>query len=186
MNPKTAGISIKTSPVSLCKKGDTKAYKVLYDLYAKAMLNISARIVGNLAGAEDVLQESFLKAFQNIQKFENEAAFGSWLKRVVINSSIDVIRKRKESFISLDKIDLVENEAEEEEMAYDIATVKDCMLQLPDGYRVVLTLYLFENYSHKDIAVALKISEGTSKSQYNRAKKKLIQSIQNKKTIHEQ
>jgi RNA polymerase sigma-70 factor (ECF subfamily) len=146
------------------------------------------RILNNRDEAEDVLQESFLTAFQTIQIFETQAAFGSWLKRVVINKSIDLIRKQKQQVISLDDmIEVIPNEQESEvenQMDYDIETVKEGIQKLPDGYRIVLTLYLFEDYSHKDIAAVLNISEGTSKSQYNRAKKKLIEFIQQNKISH--
>ncbi|HEY0030511.1 MAG TPA: RNA polymerase sigma factor [Bacteroidia bacterium] len=184
MNSKTES-TIRTALLARCKKGDNKAYKELYHLYAKAMLNISIRIVNNLEKAEDVLQESFLKVFQNIEKFEQEAAFAGWLKRVVINSSIDLVRKEKHNFISLDNTDYIEpNEEEEEEIVYDVGQVKKCIQLLPDGYRVVLTLYLFEDYSHREIASTLNITEGTSKSQYNRAKKKLIELLKETKHGH--
>jgi len=81
--------------ISRCKNGDNSAFKEIYQLFSKAMFNISMRIVNRIDEAEDILQESFLKAFQNIKSFENEAAFGSWLKRVVVNNSIDFIRKQK-------------------------------------------------------------------------------------------
>jgi RNA polymerase sigma-70 factor, ECF subfamily len=185
MDLTTDYITNDLSLLSRCKKGENAAYKELYGRYAKAMLNISLRIVNNKDEAEDVLQESFLKAFQNIANFDAEAAFGSWLKRVVINRSIDLVRKQNRNFISLDHEDYAEEQEEEEavdsDMAYDIESLKTCIAELPDGYRLVLTLFLFEKCSHKEIAAMLSISEGTSKSQYNRAKKKLIQRIRQKK-----
>jgi RNA polymerase sigma factor (sigma-70 family) len=168
-----------------CQQGDNAAFKELYGLYSKAMLNISVRIVNNVNEAEDILQESFLKAFQQIKTFDKEAAFAGWLKRVIINRSIDVVRKQKELFVSLDKTDVAEREEEDNEVAYNVQTVKQCINELPDGFRVVLCLYLFEDYGHKEIASMLGISEGTSKSQYNRAKKKLIQLVKQKNVIHE-
>ena len=176
MDTKIEQKELNSSLVNRCKKGDNKAYKELYGLYAKAMFNISLRIVNSTDDANDVLQEAFIKAFQSIQKFDNQAAFGGWLKRVVVNQSIDVIRKKKENFISVDQVgNLEEDEVEFEEIVYDVESVRESMLELADGYRIILTLYLFEDYSHKDIASMLNISEGTSKSQYNRAKKKIIQ-----------
>ncbi len=185
MDTKIEQKELNSSLVNRCKKGDNKAYKELYGLYAKAMFNISLRIVNSTDDANDVLQEAFIKAFQSIQKFDNQAAFGGWLKRVVVNQSIDVIRKKKENFISVDQVgNLEEDEVEFEEIVYDVESVRESMLELADGYRIILTLYLFEDYSHKDIASMLNISEGTSKSQYNRAKKKIIQLIQQKTFSH--
>lgn len=174
--------------VNRCKKGDNRAYKELYELYAKAMYNISLRIINNSEDANDILQEAFIKAFQSIEKFENQAAFGGWLKRVVINQSIDVVRKKKENFISIDNLGNTEEEDEietsGENIEYDVESIREAMQELPDGYRVVLTLYLFEEYSHKEISTMLNISEGTSKSQYNRAKKKIVQLIHQKNYSH--
>jgi len=174
------------SLVDRCKKGDEKAYSELYRLYAKAMLNTSMRIVNSKDEAEDVLQESFLKAFQNIRGFDGKTSFGSWLKRIVINRSIDIIRKKKPDFISLDEAVHIESEQMEEgKFGYDIGIVRNCMQELPDGFRVVLTLYLVEDFSHREIAQMLNINEGTSRSQYNRAKKKLMELVKSKTVSHE-
>ena len=172
---------IEDSIINRCKKGDNIAFEEIYNKYKKAMLNLSYRFLNRNEDANDVLQESFIKAFQNISNFENEAAFGSWLKRVVINHSIDILKKKKNNSISIDQLEIIEEIEEPNDIKYDIETVKKCIQELPDGYRIVLTLYLFEDYSHKEIANTLNISESTSKSQYNRAKKKIIQLIQDKK-----
>lgn len=169
-----------------CKKKEGNAYKELYEQYAKAMFSISMRIVNNRDEAEDILQESFLKAFKDMARFDNRAAFGSWMKRVVINHSLDVVRKQKLNFISIDDADDIETEESEEQISYDAASIAECINQLPQGYRVILTLFLLEEYSHKEIAEMLNISEGTSKSQYNRARKKLATLITKKTFSHEQ
>ena len=162
------------------QNGDNSAFRELYNLYAAAMYSISYRIVNNKDEAEDVLQESFLKAFQNIRKFDNTNSFGGWLKKVVINGSIDQVRRRKISFVPIDdaKHDL---EVEEDNMRFDVETLRACIQQLPDNYRIVLTLFLFEDQSHKEIAALLNISEGTSKSHFHRAKKKLLTLLNEKK-----
>jgi RNA polymerase sigma-70 factor (ECF subfamily) len=174
-----------TDLLSRCRNGENAAFKQLYERYAKAMLNASMRIVNDAGQAEDILQDSFIKAFQNMSKFEAEPAFASWLKRVVVNASIDHVRKQKNRILSAEQLEDVvdETEDEEEEEDYDIDVVKSAIRGLPDGYRIVLTLFLFEDYSHKEIAAMLNISEGTSKSQYMRAKQKLIVIIKNKKTV---
>lgn len=166
-----------------CNKKESNAYGELYGLYAKAMFSISMRIVNNRDEAEDILQESFIKAFKDMSRFNTMPEFGMWLKRVVINHSLDVVRKQKIDFISIDDTDIAEEE-NEEEISYDINTVIECIQQLPSGYRVILTLFLFEDYSHKEIARMLNISEGISKSQYNRSRKKLISLIHQKTFNH--
>lgn len=173
--------------IERCKKGERKAFHELYDLYVKAMYNISLRIVNNRVEAEEVVQDSFLKVFERIRSYNPNHSFGAWLKRIVINASLDVLKKRKPVFVSLDDIPLnmEEDEEREDELTYDVETIKKCVTELPDGYRTILSLFLFEYYSHGEIADLLAISEGTSKSQYSRAKKKLIELV-TKKTANEQ
>jgi RNA polymerase sigma factor (sigma-70 family) len=162
--------------VQRCKAGEKKAFHELYHLYSKAMFNIAVRIINNKEEAEEALQDSFLKAFENIQKFDGKNSFGVWLKRIVINRSLDVIKKRKINFVPIGENDFAEDEPEvDDEIIYDVETIKASVLQLPDGYRTILILFLFEDYSHKEIAEVLNISEGTSKSQYSRARKKLVE-----------
>lgn len=183
-------IDSNSAIIERCKKGDRKAFYELYSLYNKAMFNISLRILNNTFEAEEVLQDSFLKAFQNIQIYNSNHLFGAWLKKIVINGSLDALKKRKPKLVSIDEIGLSlgeENEAydNEDEIEFDVETIKKCVSQLPDGYRTVLSLFLFEDYSHKEIAELLGINEGTSKSQYNRAKKKLIELILKTTTTNE-
>lgn len=160
--------------VDACRQGNRKAQFELYKLYAKAMYNIAVRIVNDEAEAQDVLQEAFLDAFTRIESFRAETTFGLWLKQIVINKSINQLRKRKADFITLDGIDIAdEDKFEEEELQYQVSEVKKAVARLPDGYRVVLTLYLFEGYDHEEIAHILKISENTSRSQFMRGKTKL-------------
>ncbi|RZK82626.1 MAG: RNA polymerase sigma factor [Pedobacter sp.] len=167
--------------VDACKQGNRKAQFDIYKLYVKAMYSVSLRIVNDDAEAEDVLQEAFLDAFSRIDTFRGETTFGLWLKQIVINKSINQLRKRKAEFVSMDGVeiaDLVEDN--EQELEYKVNEIKDAVTRLPDGYRVVLTLYLFEGYDHEEIAHILKISEATSRSQYMRAKTKLNSLIEKK------
>ena len=163
-----------------CRKKESSACRELYDQYARAMFNISLRIVNDKDEAEDILQESFIKAFSDMTRFNTLPEFGGWLKRVVVNHSLDIIRKKKPNFVSLKDIESTEIVEKEEYTQYGINEVITCVRLLPHGFRVILTLFLFENYSHKEIASMLNISEGTSKSQYKRAKNRLIELIQQK------
>lgn len=165
--------------VVACKQGSKKACYELYKLYSKAMLNVAFRVVGDIAEAEDVLQEAFLDAFNKIKDFRQDTTFGLWLKQIVVNRSINMLRKRKMDMIDLEG-DQLENipdeEAEDdEEVLLKVAQVKDAMKQLPEGYRVVLSLYLLEGYDHEEIGQILDISENTSRTQFLRAKRKLME-----------
>jgi len=169
-----------------CKQGSKKACYELYKLYAKAMLNVSFRIVGNIAEAEDVLQEAFLDAFNKVKDFRQDTTFGLWLKQIVVNRSINMLRKRKLELVELDG-EQFENIADDdfdddEDTLYQAARVKEAIKQLPDGYRLVLSLYLLEGYDHEEISQILNISENTSRTQFLRAKRKLLE-ILNRKGI---
>ena len=167
--------------VNECRKGSRSAQFEIYKLYSKAMFNIALRIVNHEAEAEDVLQEAFLDAFSRVKDFRGDTTFGLWLKQIVINKSINFLRKRKAEFVSIDDVDVAdEQRGEEEDMELKIEAVKVAIAKLADGYRIVLTLYLFEGYDHEEIAHILKISENTSRSQYMRAKQKLHRLLEKK------
>lgn len=162
--------------IDRCKEGDNQAFKQIYQLYAKVMFNICMRIINDIREAEDALQNSFVAAFSHIKEYDaGKATFGAWLKRIVINQSIDALKKRKLIFLPMDNLEAKEEDQEEETLVYSVETLTRGIEQLPDGYRVILILYLFEEYPHKKIAEKLKISESTSKSQFFRARKKLIE-----------
>ncbi|HLN74842.1 MAG: RNA polymerase sigma factor [Methylococcaceae bacterium] len=159
--------------INRCRKGDTKAQFELYKVYYKPMYNVCLRMVGNPVEAEDVMQEAFLKAFTKIDTYEGMVSFGAWLKKIVINRSLDYLKKRKVKFEEIN-----EKIPEDEPEGIVISEVhteylKKAIQQLPDGYRVVLTLYLLEGYDHEEIAQILGISNGSSRSQFLRAKLKL-------------
>lgn len=165
--------------INRCKAGDQKAFHDLYKLYAKAMFNVSYRITGREEDAQDVLQESFISAYKNINSYRGDSAFGAWLKRIVVNRSINQIRMHKMELMPEDEnFDVKEDEEQEvykEELT--IERVRQAIMQLPDGYRAVLSLYLLEGYDHEEIASILEITTSTSKSQLNRAKAKLREQL---------
>lgn len=154
--------------------GDRAAQYELYQLYSRAMFNTACRITGNEMDAEDVLQESFVSAFKNLKSYKGTAAFGSWLKRIVVNNSINIVKKKRLQFEEMEEHhEEIHEQEEQNELAYDVDSVKESIDQLPEGYRMVLSLYLIEGYDHKEISQILEITESTSKSQLNRSKKKL-------------
>ncbi len=162
--------------IDRCRKGDRKSYYQLYKLYSKSMYNVGYRIVNNEDEAQDVLQEAFISAFYNLESYRGDSAFGTWLKRIVINKAITHATKRRlERFPEHEDWDVKEEESADvfERFPFSVEKVKNAIQALPDGYRTVLSLYLLEGYDHGEIAEILGISESTSKSQYNRSKKKL-------------
>jgi len=170
----TAYIDKHKDLVAQCRNGSRKAQFELYTLYAKAMYNVALRILNHAAEAEDVLQEAFLDAFTRLENFRGETTFGLWMKQIVINKSINLLRKRKAELVTIEDVDIAEPEQEDAvELELRVNEIRDAVAMLSDGYRVVLTLYLFEGYDHEEIAHILKISENTSRSQYMRAKMKL-------------
>lgn len=138
------------------------------------MYNICYRITNDRDEAEDVLQEAFLSAFRNLNSFKGQSSFGAWLKRIVVNAAINNIRKNRLIFTQLENHEVEQPlEMNDNEIILEIDRIKEALQQLPDGFRTVLSLYLFEGYDHREIATILGVSESTSKSQYNRAKKRL-------------
>jgi RNA polymerase sigma-70 factor, ECF subfamily len=160
--------------IAQCLNGDSVAQHQLYNLYAKAMYNICFRMTNDVDEAADVLQEAFISAFNNLGSYKGTASFGAWLKKIVVNKSINHIRSRKMNLVPLDDVEPAsEDVINDEELYLDIDRIKSGIELLPDGYRVVFSLYLLEGYDHKEISQILGIAESTSKSQYNRAKAKL-------------
>jgi RNA polymerase sigma-70 factor (ECF subfamily) len=165
-----------------CKTGDQKAQFQIYKLYYKAMYNTSLRIVGDTMEAEDIMQESFLSAFEKIDTYSGTVSFGAWLKKIVINRSLDTLNRRKAIFEDIEthigiRDESTEDLAQKEEIDVRVEEVKDAIEKLPDGYRVILSLYLLEGYDHDEIAEILSISSSTSRSQLSRAKQKLISEL---------
>ena len=153
--------------VERCKAGDRIAQFELYKRYTKAMLNVATRITRDVMEAEDVLQEAFVRAFRNLHSFKGDSTFGAWLKRIVINTSINHLKKRKGEFVDIEdaKIDTVEHQPEFKSSSPQMKRINEAIMKLPDGYRLVFNLYLIEGYDHKEIGEILGISEATSKSQ---------------------
>ncbi len=140
------------------------------------MYNIGYRIVNDQDEAEDVLQEAFISAFNSLDNYRGDSTFGAWLKRIVINKAINQLHKRKLDRMPEDETFDVKEEEEIDVLdgfPFTVEKVRDAIERLPDGYRSVLSLYLMEGYDHGEIAEILRITESTSKSQFNRAKKKL-------------
>ena len=170
-------INIHQKLIDACKAGDRGAQFKIYKLYFKAMYNTSLRIVNDTAEAEDIMQESFLDAFQRIGSYSGEGSFGSWLKRIVINNSLDALRRIKES-ISIEEQALdfpeINEENREEETMLMVGEIREAIKELPEEYRVVFSLFLLEGYDHEEISEILHISNNLSRTRFVRAKQKLV------------
>lgn len=168
----------------LLKKNDRLAQKAVYNMYSAKMLAIANSYLGNREDAEEVLLTSFFKAFTQIQSCNNSQAFSAWLRRIVVNGCIDQIRKNKKNiYFESEGIESIADEILDTEIESEISEVniEELLSKMPNGYRVVFNLYLFEEKKHREIAEMLGISEGSSKSQLSKAKKWLSEFIKNKK-----
>ena len=162
-----------------CKKGDNLAQMKIYRLYYKPMYHVALRILGDQMEAEDVMQESFLTAFRNLGSVDLSTSFGGWLKRIVVNRSLDTLRKRKNEVELMDDIpDEIQPQSiyqpDEDTVEEKISKVRRAMERLPEKYRIVLNLSLFEGYDHEEIGQILGVTASTSRAQVSRGKQKLI------------
>lgn len=160
------------SLIEQCKNGSRKAQFRIYKLYSRAMYNLAYRFMNNHEDAQDMLQETFIDCFRNIDNFRFESTFGMWLKRILINHCINQIRKKK---VDISYYEVLPEPAVNEDIEIELNTAEIFrnIEKLPDGYRIILTLYLLEGYDHSEISQILGITESTSKSQYSRAREKL-------------
>jgi RNA polymerase sigma-70 factor (ECF subfamily) len=178
-------ININRRLIEKCLDGDIKAQYQLYKQYSKAMYNIAIRFLNNKMDAEDILQESFITAFDRLEDLQNRDLFGSWLKRIVINKCISLQRKRKIAFEEINE----ERHGETIEMdegipEVDPALVHKAIKELPSKGRSVLVLRALEGYSHKEIAETLGVSVSTSKTQYSRALSLLKRNLKGKVDVN--
>jgi len=184
-NVEAAFINLHQDLLDGCKTGDQRAQFQIYKLYYKAMYNTSLRIVNDPMEAEDVMQESFLSAFEKIDTYSGTVSFGAWLKKIVINRSLDALSRRKAIFEDIESHIGIRDESSDdilrkEEADIRVEEVKEAINRLPDGYRIILSLYLLEGYDHDEIGEILSISSSTSRSQLSRAKQKLVAELKKK------
>ncbi|CAM4381748.1 RNA polymerase sigma factor [Zobellia nedashkovskayae] len=167
------------SLVESSKSGDRNSQYQLYELYVDAMYNIGMRFLGVKEDAEDIVQDSFVDAFKNLHSFKYESTFGAWLKRIVINKSLNHLKVKRLPLAAMDdhEYHLTEEIHNDPVDAIDIQKVKMGIEKLPLGYKNIINLYLLEGFDHIEIGEVLGITTSTSKSQYHRAKKKLVEII---------
>jgi RNA polymerase sigma factor (sigma-70 family) len=164
--------------IEACRAGRRDAQFDLYKLYSRAMYNTALRMVQNPHDAEDILQSIFVEVFTKLDSFRYESSIGAWMKRIAINKCINFLKSRRLSLSELTaQADRAEDVTPDVEPAYSIERINEAIAGLPDGYRVVFSLYAVEGYDHEEIAQILAITEATSKSQYSRAKAKLRETL---------
>ena len=162
-----------------------KAQYELYKLYYKAMYNTTLRIVNNSGEPEDIMQNSFLDAFSKLHTWKGSGTFGSWLKRIVINNSVDAIRRHREfRLLSTDELEIPDMTTDDyaDDVEAKAKEVKNAMKQLGDEDRVMLSLFLLEGYDHEEISGILGISYNATRTRYSRARHRLCNLLQMQKT----
>jgi RNA polymerase sigma-70 factor (ECF subfamily) len=166
--------------IERCRAGQRDAQFELYRLYSRAMYNTTMRMVQNAHDAEDILQSIFIEVFTKLDSFRYESSIGAWIKRITINKCINFLKSRRLAFQELtagmDRVDVADTEREP---ILSVEKINKAINTLPDGYRVVFSLYAVEGYDHEEIAQILGVTEATSKSQYSRAKAKLREVLNN-------
>lgn len=169
-----------------CVRGKRKSQEELFKRYYSKMMIVSMRYTKNADEAADILQDGFLKVFAKLEAYNYEGSFEGWIRRIIANTAIDQLRKRKNDFILLqedqsleDFADLIEDDLEEEEVEFKPDQVLAAMHELSPAYRTIFNLYVFENLTHKEIADKLDISVGTSKSNLAKAKRNLAKILRN-------
>ncbi|WP_460761159.1 RNA polymerase sigma factor [Niabella terrae] len=167
--------------VERCRRGDRRAYHEVYQKYARPMLNSSMRVLNNLADAEDMVQEAFIDAFNSLDRFSYKSSFEAWLRRIVINKSISLIRKRKLSFSDIDVSGIEETEedleGEESSFQYNVERIKQAIKQLPQNHRIIFNLYTIEGLPQEEIGRMLNLSHNNVRTIYHRARKKIQELI---------
>lgn len=168
-----------------CLQNDPAAQRELYNRYSPKMLSVCYRFAHNREDAEDMLQEGFIKIFSQMHTFGNRGAFEGWIRRIIVHTCINILKKNKKFNESVDIIHATGAMVREESVPSIVQAkqIVECIRMLPIGYRTVLNLYAIEGYSHREIGVMLDIEESTSRSQYTRAKAMLEEILVRKKII---
>ncbi|WP_165750410.1 RNA polymerase sigma factor [Cellulophaga sp. Z1A5H] len=165
-------LKFQTALIEQCKANDRRAQMKLYEKYCDGMYCVVMRYLQNSDDAEDVLQESFIKAFLKIDQFKGEVTFGAWLKKIVIHKCIDFLKAKRNAHISIEENELllVEDDDWDVEVSITIEEVRKAIHTISEKYRYVLLLYLMEGYDHSEISQILNIQETTCRTQLMRGK----------------
>lgn len=166
--------------VKACRQNDRSAQMMLYKNYSKTMYNTAYRIVNNSLEAEDIMQESFIHAFMKIDQLLDDNGFGSWLRKIVVNRSLDIVKKRKTWYLKKDDFKYeseVQTEEESEEKDCRISEIQEAMTNLPDQYRTILSLHFFEGMDYEELMQILNLKYNNVKTRIARAKTRLHEEV---------
>ncbi len=164
--------------VEACVLNDRTAQMEIYNLYYKTMYNASFNIVNDSFVAEDIMQDAFIDAFSKLGAFEWRSSFGAWLKRIVVNKSLDSIKKVNDTVPLNDELVSFEEENDEiDDVQYKLDEIKNSLATLSDNYRAILVLHLFDGYDHQEISQILDLPYNNVRVRYMRAKRKLIEKV---------
>lgn len=169
-----------TNIIKACIKGDRKAQKKLYLQFADRLYGVALRYAQNTDDAKDILQEGFIKIFNNLSQFKNEGSFEGWMRKVIVNTALERLRKQNRMWL-MDEFTVLESTVYNYEHILEDLNEKELIKivqELSPKYKMVFNLYVIEGYSHKEIADKLQISEGTSKSNLSRAKEILKEKVE--------
>lgn len=173
---------LESSIIIAAAAGDIKAFKKIFEYYAPKMRPVAMLYAHTVLEADDIVSESFMRIYTNLKTYKHEGVFEGWIRRIVVNTALNIIKARKNLthlMGSLDDVD--EGDMGVEAMEYPEDTEPSVLMKiveaLPEGYKIVFSLYVFEELSHKEIAQMLGISEGTSRTQYAKAKKSILKMI---------
>lgn len=174
-------VSLQT--IKGCVQGDLNCQRIIYETFYGKMMAVALRYTSDEDEAKDVLQDGFIKVFQKMSHYNDTGSFEGWVRRIVVNTAIDHFRKNKSSLSHIDVEDIGDDLIEADNVHDDfpkieVGTIIKEIQALSPGYRAVLNLYLFEGYTHKEIAKSLGITEGTSKSNYAKGKLKLRKQLE--------
>ena len=169
-----------------CLNNDALAQKELYNRYSPKMLSVCYRFAHNREDAEDMLQEGFIKVFSQIHTFRNQGALEGWIRRIIVHTCINTLKKNKKFAENVELIHANSIQVREETVPSIMQAKQliDCIRMLPIGYRTVLNLYAIEGYTHKEIGDMLDVEESTSRSQYTRAKQMLEEILVKRNIIY--
>lgn len=162
-----------------CRRESRSSQLELYRRYAQRLYVACLRITGNTFEAEEAMQDSFLKILTHLDQYHDGQCFEAWMHRIAVHTAIDYVRRQTPDLVELtdNLMEPESDEPDEDEIRYSVAQVKEATRKLPAGYRVILSLYLFEGYDMEEIASILKIQPPSVRSQYLRAKRKLLEII---------
>ncbi len=173
-----------------CRQGESKSQRWIFERYYRLMFGVCMRYVSDKDAVQDVVQEGFLKVFTNIEGYTSKGSFEGWMRRIMVNTSIDAIRRRKATGLVLGDEKSFEDVVDEEEefeiadddYSFTVSDVQDAMAKLTPMYRAVFNLYVFDNMTHQEIAIKLGVTVGTSKSNLAKARRNLRKILTRKKT----